>query len=367
MRILVTRNLPGEEWKKAFIDAEFCVEIYSGNNTITTGELQTVIGNRCDGILGQLMDHCTDSFFETLAHAGGKVFSNYAVGINNIDLASATRHGIAVGNTPGVLTETTAELAVALTLAAARRIVEGDRYVREGKFTAWSPDLLLGKHLWRKNLGLIGAGRIGTSYARTMVEGHKMNLLYYGNHQNAAFEIYLTRYAEFLRDQGEEPIRWKRAASIEELLRESDLVSIHVPLTPATRHMIDTTRLSLMKHDAILVNTSRGPVVDEKALVAHCGDYPHFRAGLDVYEEEPRLAPGLDRLENVVLMPHTGSGTLWARKNMALLAAMNIIGILKGYPVWHHADMKPFLTDRPPAAAPSIVNARELGLPLFQG
>ncbi len=366
-RVIVTRNLPGEEWKKTFAEADCRIEIYSENKTLTDGELRAAIGNRCDGILGQLSDQCTDALLDALANAGGKVFSNYAVGVNNIDLPAATRHGIAVGNTPGVLTETTAELTVTLTFASARRIIEGDRYTREGRFTGWSPDLLLGELLWRKTLGLIGAGRIGASYARMMVEGHKMNLLYYDNRQNAAFEIYLTRYATFLSDQGEDPIHWKRESSIEELLRESDLVSLHVPLASSTRHIIDQSRLSIMKENAILVNTSRGPVIDEKALVDHCRTHPNFRAGLDVYEEEPLLTPGLNQLENVVLMPHVGSGTLWTRKKMALLAARNIIGIFKGYPVWHHADMKPFLGDDPPGATPSILNARELQLPVFQG
>lgn len=365
-RILVTRNLPGEEWKTALIGAGFRVEIYIGEDTIPPGVLHTAIGDRCAGILGQLLDECSGKFFEILAAAGGKVYCNYAVGFNNIDLAAATRNGIAVGNTPGVLTETTAELAVALTFAAARRIVEGDRYMRNGKFTRWMPDLLLGELLWQKTLGLVGAGRIGTSFARMMIEGHKMNLLYYDNHHNAGFEIHLSRFAAFLHDQGEEPIRWKRVSTIEELLRESDLVSLHVPLTQSTRHFIDRSRLSLMKENAILVNTSRGPVIDEKALVDHCRTHPNFRVGLDVYEEEPVLAPGLDRLENVVLMPHTGSATLWTRKNMAILAARNIIGILKGYPVWHHDNMRPFLNNNPPEATPSILNARDLRLQMYQ-
>jgi hydroxypyruvate reductase 1 len=366
-RIIVTRDLPGSEWKEAFTEADCSVEILSGNYTLTTGELCAAIGDRCDGILGLLFDQCNDGLFEALANAGGKVYSNYAVGFNNIDLPAATRRNIAVGNTPGVLTETTAELAVALTFAAARRIVEGDLYTRGGKFTAWMPDLLLGELLWRKTFGIIGAGRIGASYARMMIEGHKMNLLYYDNHPNAALEIFLNRYASFLQDQGEEPTRWKRVPSIEELLKESDVVSLHVPLTQSTWHMIDQSRLSLMKENAILVNTSRGPVIDEKALVTHCKTHPHFRAGLDVYEDEPVLAPGLQNLENIILLPHVGSGTLWARRNMALIAALNIIGILKNYPVWHHTDMIPFLRSDRPHATPSILNAKELQLPVFHG
>jgi hydroxypyruvate reductase 1 len=228
------------------------------------------------------------------------------------------------------------------------------------------PDLFLGELLWRKTLGLIGAGRIGSSFARMMIEGHKMNFLYFDNHPNAALDIYFSRYTAFLSEQGDEPIRWKRTLSIEELLRESDLVSLHVPLTPATRHLIDRSRLALMKENAILVNTSRGPVIDEKALVEHCRMHPNFRAGLDVYEEEPALAPGLNQLENCVLVPHVGSGTLWTRKAMAQLAARNIIGVLKGFPVWHHDDMRPFLNNSPPEATPSILNARELDLPAFQ-
>ena len=365
-RILVTRNLPGEEWKTVLVTADCRVEIYLGDEAISAEELRSAIGDHCDGVLGQLLDECNDKFFGALAAAGGKVYCNYAVGFNNIDLATATRNGIAVGNTPGVLTETTAEHAVALTFAAARRIIEGDRYTRDGKFVRWMPNLLLGVLLWRKTLGVVGAGRIGSSFTRMMVEGHKMNLLYCDKHHNAALEIYLSRYASFLRDQGENPIRWKYVSSIEELLRESDLISLHVPLTPAMRHLLNRERLAIMKENAILVNTSRGPVIDEKALVEHCRIHTNFRAGLDVYEDEPALAPGLDQLDNVVLMPHVGSGTLWTRTMMALIAARNIVGILKGFPVWHHDDMKQFLDDDPPEATPSIVNARELSIPVFK-
>ncbi len=365
-RIIVTLPIPGGRWKKVFTDAGCRTEIHITNDPLSPDDIKPVIGDRCDGVLGLLSERWDDNLFSSLAHAGGKVYCNYAVGINNIDITAASRHKIAVGNTPGVLTEATAEIAVALTLAAARRIVEGDSLVRGGRFSGWLPDLLLGELLWRRTLGIVGAGRIGTSYARMMVEGHKMNLVYFSNHQNASFELFLTRYAEFLASQGETPIRWKRTPTIEELLRESDCVALHVPLTPATRHLIDAQRLAIMKENAILVNTSRGPVIDEKALVEHCRRHPQFRAGLDVYENEPALTPGLEALPNVVLAPHLGSGTSGTRENMGVLAARNITGILNGYPVWNHSDITPMVGDASPKATPHIVNAHELGLPLYK-
>ena len=159
----------------------------------------------------------------------------------------------------------------------------------------------------------------------------------------------------------------KRVEKLEDLLREADCVSVHTVLDESTHHLINAERLAMMKENAVLVNTSRGPVIDEAALVAHCRQHPDFRAGLDVFEDEPDLKPGLNELDNVVIVPHIASATRWTREGMATLAASNVAAILMGYPVWNKPDILPFLEGDPPAAAPSIVNAEALGLPVYEG
>jgi hydroxypyruvate reductase 1 len=308
-----------------------------------------------------------DALFAALKIAGGAVYCNYAVGFNNVDVAAATRHGIPVGNTPGVLTETTAEMAVALTFAAARRTGEAERYLRSGQFKGWLPGLFLGELLRRKTVGIIGAGRIGAAYARMMMEGHKMNVLYHDLYRNRALENYAADYANFLQDQQVAPVTCRQTETVEELLREADCVSIHTVLDQSTHHLINAERLALMKPNAVLVNTSRGPVIDETALVAHCRRNPDFRAGLDVFEEEPALKSGLVDLENVVIVPHIASATIWTRQGMATLAASNVAAILNGYKVWNRPDISPFLAGEAPDAAPSILNAEALGLHAFPG
>jgi len=362
-RVVVTRQLPGRRWLEVLLQADCKVEVCRRDEALTGHELITAVGSRCDGCIGQLTEAWGEPLFAALEAAGARVFSNYAVGYDNADLESANRHGIAVGNTPGVLTETTAEMAVSLTFAAARRIAEGDRYMREGRFRGWRPDLLLGELLWRKTVGVVGAGRVGAAYARMMVEGHKMDLLYYDLARNEALEEYVADYGRFLESAGEPPVSCRRAASLEELLREADVVSIHACLDDSTRHTIDAARLGQMKPSALLVNTSRGPLIDEEALVAHCRANPGFRAGLDVFEDEPSMKPGLGELDNVVIVPHLGSATTWTRESMALLAAYNVAGMLLGYPAWPYMDMLPFLEGGPPHATPSIVNAKQLGIP----
>ena len=221
----------------------------------------------------------------------------------------------------------------------------------------------MGDLLQGKTVGIIGAGRIGAAYGRMMVAGHKMNLIYFDLYRNKALEEEVAAYSDFLVSRGDPPVFCRQADTVEDLLRAADCVSIHTVLDDTTRHLIDADRLALMKENALLVNTARGPVIKEDDLVAHCRQHPGFRAGLDVFENEPALAPGLTDLENIVAVPHIASATLWTRSGMATLAAGNVAGILSGYPAWNRPDMGAFLEDPPPRAAPSILNADELGIP----
>ena len=366
-RVIVTKELPGERWLEFLTRADCKVEICTSPDVLSVDEIKTAMGSHCDGAIGQLTEEWGDDLFGALKDAGGNAYSNYAVGFNNVDVDAATKHGIPVGNTPGVLTETTAEMAVALTFAAARRVGESERFLRAGRYHGWLPTLFLGELFWKKTLGIIGAGRIGSAYACMMVEGHKMNLIYHDLHPNKALEDYISAYGNFLKSQGQDPVSCKRAERVEDLLQEADCISVHTILDESTHHLINTERLALMKDHAILVNTSRGPVIDEAALVAHCQTHPKFRAGLDVFEDEPELKPGLAELENVVIVPHIASATSWTRQGMATLAAANVAGILMGYPAWNQAEITPFLEGDSPKAAPSILNAKELGVALFEG
>jgi hydroxypyruvate reductase 1 len=364
-RVIVTKELPGERWLEILAEADCKVDICTSKDVLSVEEIKTAIGTRCEGAIGQVTEDWGDRLFAALKAAGGKAYSNYAVGFDNVDIDAACRHGIPVGNTPGVLTETTAQMAVTLTFACARRVGEAERFLRAGHYKGWLPTLFVGKLLWRKTLGVIGAGRIGAAYACMMVEGHKMNVIYYDLYPNKALEDYLGAYGEFLKSQGQQPPTCQRAETVEDLLREADCVSVHTILDESTRHLINTERLALMKDNAILVNTSRGPVIDEAALVAHCKAHPNFRVGLDVFEDEPELKPGLVELENVVIVPHIASATIWTREGMATLAASNVAGILMGYPAWNQPDIMPFLEGNSPKAAPSILNAKELDISIF--
>lgn len=363
-RVVVTKELPGDRWLKILADADARIEYGTEIGILETGEIKAAIGDRCDGAIGQLTEVWGEPLFAALQDAGGAAYSNYAVGFNNVDLDAATDRGIPVGNTPGVLTETTAEMTVALTLSAARRVAEADSFMRRGEYEGWLPTLLLGQLLTRKTVGVIGTGRIGAAYARMMIEAFKMDLVYFDINQNADLERYIDDYSEFLETQGEKPISWTRATAVEEVLESADVVSLHPLLDATTHHLINADRLRLMKQNAILINASRGPVIDEAALVAHCTQNPEFKAGLDVFEHEPRMAKGLSQLKNVVIVPHIASATRWTREGMATLAALNVAALLRGWPVSTDPDrILDFVEGHGPNAAPSIVNARALGLP----
>lgn len=285
---------------------------YSEGGPLTEQAIRAAVeAEGCRGILSQVMDPVGETVLST---PGLRVVANVAVGYDNIDLAAATRHRVMATNTPGVLTETTADFAFALMMAAARRVAEGDRMVRAGAFKGWAIDMLLGQDLWGATLGLVGAGRIGTGLARR-ARGFHMKVLY-------SDEVALP--AEVERELGAERVELPR------LLREADFVSLHVPLTPQTHHLIGPEELALMKPTAVLVNTSRGPVLDEGALAEALSRGSIFAAGLDVYEHEPEVHPALRGLDRVVLAPHIASGSVRTRSEMSALAVRNLLAGLRG-------------------------------------
>jgi hydroxypyruvate reductase 1 len=361
-RVIVTKELPGRRWLDYLLSADCRVEVATTQAVLSHDDITTWIGDRCDGAIGQLTEQWDADLFAALSNAGGIAYSNYAVGYDNVDVPGATAAGIPVGNTPGVLTETTAEMAVALTFAAGRRVVEADAFMRAGNYEGWLPTLYMGKRFHGGTVGIVGAGRIGAAYARMLVEGHKMNVIYYDLHENPALESFVADYADFLVAHGEEPVTCSRAETLEGLLAAADVVSLHTALTAETRHLIGAEELASMKDDAILVNSSRGPVVDEVALVEHCRSHPLFTAGLDVFEDEPAMKPGLADLDNVVIVPHIASATTWTREGMATLAAANVAALLQGQPIWKGDDVLPFLVGDLVPEAPSVVNAAELDL-----
>ncbi len=362
LRVIVTKELPGQRWLEILGAAGLEVHVSDSRHTLRVGDIREAIGKRCDGVIGQLTEPWGAELFEALKLAGGRAYSNYAVGYDNVSVVEATRRGIAVGNTPGVLTETTAEMAVALTFAAARRVAEADAYLRSGKFEGWLPDLFLGKRLHGGTLGIVGAGRIGAAYAKMLASAHRMNVMYDNLERNLDLERYFDRLGPVIAADGGRSIACYRAESLEDLLQHSDVVSLHVPLSDDTRHLMNRDRLRLMKRDAILVNTSRGPTIDEAALVEHLRSNPEFRVGLDVFEREPLLAPGLAECPNAVIVPHIASATVWTREGMATLAAANVAGVLKGYPVEKNLRVEEYLEGELPRKAASILNAKELGL-----
>jgi glyoxylate reductase len=307
--VLVTKRIYPEaiEYLK-----EHCeVDYVATDDGLSAEELQERVRGK-QAVVAQLTDKFTPAVIDGLD--GVKIIANVAVGFDNIDLAAATRKGILVTNTPDVLTETTADFAFALLLAASRRVVEGHHFVHSGQWRKWFIDLLVGHDVHHRTLGIFGMGRIGQAVARRG-GGFSMRVLYHDAiRANETIE----------RELGLE------FAGKEQLLRESDFISLHVPLLDSTRHLIGAPELKQMKKSAILINTSRGPVVDEAALAKALDQAWIAGAGLDVFENEPQVHPELLKLENVVLAPHIASASIDTRREMSMLAARNAVAALEG-------------------------------------
>ncbi len=306
-KIFVTRQIPQEGIK---LLKGHNVTVSKKKRVLTKKELHAG-AKKADVLLCLLTDKIDAAFIKKNKHL--KVIANYAVGFDNVDVKAATQAGIPVTNTPGVLTDAVADHAVALILSSSRRVAESDRFVRKGKYKGWEPMLLLGGDFRGKTLGIVGSGRIGTAVAERMIKGFGMKCIYYDVAQNP-----------FMNKLG------AQKKSLMDVAKQSDNISVHVPLLPTTKHLINAAFLRNMKKSAYIVNTSRGPVVDEKALVSALKKKQIAGAGLDVFENEPKLTPGLTKLENVTLTPHTASATITARGQMSEIAARNILAVLAG-------------------------------------
>lgn len=313
-KILVTQKVPDPAYP--LLEAIGDVEANPDEGAIWSYDELLRRGPGHDYLYCLLTDTIDERFLTACATARPRLrmLANMAVGFNNIDIAAATRLGIAVSNTPGVLSETTADLAFGLLMATARRIPESERFLRAGKYTGWGPLLFCGAEVHHATLGLLGMGRIGKIMARR-ASGFDMRILYHNRQRLSAAEE-AEYHATYL--------------PLDELLQQADFVSLHTPYTPATHHLIDERALSLMKSDAMLINTARGPIVDEKALVKALQNKTIAGAGLDVFEHEPAVEPELLSMENVVLLPHIASASLPTRTLMATMASQNIAAHARG-------------------------------------
>ena len=304
-KVFVTRRIPekGLSMVRDFCDADIWQDEMPPAREDLLRRTEGV-----EGLLSLLTDRIDGAVMD--ASANLRVISNMAVGVDNVDVAAASARKLPVGNTPGVLTDATADMTFALMMAAARRIVEGERYVREGRWQTWNPQLLLGADLVGATWGIIGFGRIGQAVAKR-AGGFDLKVIYH--------------------DPAAQPTFGAAPATLDDLLRTADFISIHVPLTPETHHMINDETLGKMKPNAIVVNTARGPVVDAEALYRALKSSRIFAAALDVTEPEPMPANHpLLTLPNCLIVPHLGSASKWTRDQMALLAAENLIAGLKG-------------------------------------
>ena len=308
MKVFVTRKIP--EPGIEILRKEFEIEVNPYDRVLPKEEIIKGLKGK-DGLLCLLTDSIDADVINSEPKL--KMISSYAVGYNNIDIKAATKRGIPVSNTPGVLTDATSDMAWALLFSVARRIVEADRFTRAGKFKGWGPMLMHGQDVTNKTLGVVGAGRIGTAFALKS-KGFNMNVLYVDEKKNETLEKEVNA----------------KKVTFDELTKKSDFISLHVPLIPSTHHLIGEKELEMMKKNAVLINTSRGPVVDEQALVFALKEKQIFGAGLDVYEHEPEITEELKKLDNVIIQPHSASATIETRTKMAVMAAENMVAGLKG-------------------------------------
>lgn len=306
-KVLLTRSLPEEGMK--LLNQHFDMEVNPLDNVMSGDRIAESIKDK-EGLVCLLTDDIDSNIIQEAAAL--KIIANYAVGYNNIDLRTANERRIAVTNTPDVLTESTADLTMGLVISVARRIVEGDKFVRAGRFRGWAPELLLGSDVHAKRLGIIGMGRIGKAVAKRAY-GFNMDILYHDT--------------ERLPKEVENMIG-ARYRELRQLLRESDFVSVHTPLTQDTRYLISADTLALMKETAYLINVARGAIVDESALVAALRNGAIAGCALDVYENEPTVTSELMKMSNVVLVPHIGSASRETRTKMALMVVDNLVAVL---------------------------------------
>jgi glyoxylate reductase len=312
MKIFITRKIP-DRGTKLLQEKGYEIVMNPHDRALTRDELMEM-GKGADAVLSQL----TDKIDGAIVSAWGKqikIIANYAVGYDNLNVKEIAERGVVITNTPDVLTESVAEHTFALMLAIARRIAESDKFSRAGKYHGWEPELLLGSDVSHKTLGVVGLGRIGSRVAHHAVKGFDMRVLYYDVKRNEQFEKEFG--AEFREN-------------IDAVFHEADFISIHVPLLPTTQHLVNEARLKLMKPTAYLINSSRGPIVDEAALCDALKNGIIRGAAIDVWEHEPELTPGLSDLENIIITPHTASATEETRQKMGELAAKNIIEVLEG-------------------------------------
>ena len=308
--VLVTRGVP--EPVREHLAGRCDLDVWEGDGVMPRAELLDQVAGRA-GLLAMLTDR-VDAELLAAAGPGLLVVANYAVGYDNLDLAACTASGVLATNTPDVVTEATADLAWALLLAAARRVAEGDRFLRGRRPWIWGPEFFLGFEVHGKTLGVVGLGRIGQAVARRAA-GFAMPVLY-----TARRRLPAEREASL-------GVAWRE---LDDLLAEADFVSIHTGLSAATRHLIGPERLARMKPTAVLVNTARGPIVDEAALAAALAAGQLGAAGLDVFEREPEVHPGLLGLDNVTIVPHLGTATVETRVAMGMAAATNLLAALEG-------------------------------------